>query len=164
MTNLVRHLSAYADYHRDERNIATHVLGIPLIVLAITILASRPAIALGGGVALTPAMLLSAGLAFFYLRLDLRFGVVMAILLAMSCWAGGAVAAWPTAVWLACGIGAFVVGWAFQFLGHYFEGRKPAFVDDLSGLIVGPLFVVAEVAFFVGWRLDVKRGMAQART
>ena len=38
----------------------------------------------------------------------------------------------------------------FQFIGHFWEGRKPAFVDDISGLIVGPLFVVAEALFGLG--------------
>jgi len=37
-----------------------------------------------------------------------------------------------------------------QFLGHYFEGRKPAFLDDLRGLLDGPLFLVAETAFALG--------------
>ena len=48
-----------------------------------------------------------------------------------------------------------------QFVGHYFEGRKPAFVDDLSGLLVGPMFVVGEVLMSVGllqrMRLDIER-------
>ncbi|MDI9730509.1 DUF962 domain-containing protein, partial [Stutzerimonas stutzeri] len=39
-----------------------------------------------------------------------------------------------------------------QFVGHYFEGRKPAFVDDLSGLIIGPLFVAAELGLMLGLR------------
>jgi uncharacterized membrane protein YGL010W len=37
-----------------------------------------------------------------------------------------------------------------QFIGHAFEGRKPAFVDDLVGLLIGPLFLVAETAFALG--------------
>ena len=41
---------------------------------------------------------------------------------------------------------------ATQFIGHYFEGRKPAFVDDLTGLIIGPLFVAAELGFMLGLR------------
>ena len=45
----------------------------------------------------------------------------------------------------------FVVGWVIQFVGHYYEGRKPAFVDDLVGLLVGPMFVVAEWMFMLGW-------------
>ena len=52
--------------------------------------------------------------------------------------------------WLACGLGFFVVGWVVQFLGHYYEGRKPAFADDLVGLLVGPMFVVLELGVMAG--------------
>ena len=48
-------------------------------------------------------------------------------------------------------MGFFVVGWVIQFIGHYYEGRKPAFVDDLVGLLVGPMFVIAEALFALGW-------------
>ena len=34
-------MSQYAEYHRDKRNIATHFVGIPLIVFAIGILLAR---------------------------------------------------------------------------------------------------------------------------
>jgi uncharacterized membrane protein YGL010W len=56
-----------------------------------------------------------------------------------------------TPAWLGWSLGIFVVGWAIQFLGHYYEGRKPAFVDDLRGLLVGPMFVVGEGLFSLGW-------------
>jgi uncharacterized membrane protein YGL010W len=42
------------------------------------------------------------------------------------------------AVWQA-GLGLFFIGWVLQFIGHYFEGRKPAFVDDVVGLLKGHL-------------------------
>ena len=44
-----------------------------------------------------------------------------------------AVAAGSLASWLGTGLGLFLVGWVIQFIGHAFEGRKPAFVDDLIG-------------------------------
>jgi hypothetical protein len=47
--------------------------------------------------------------------------------------------------WLGWGLGFFIVGWLVQFVGHYYEGRKPAFADDLVGLLVGPMFVVMEM-------------------
>lgn len=31
----------------------------------------------------------------------------------------------------------FSTGWAFQFAGHLFEGKKPSFVDDRRMLVVG---------------------------
>jgi uncharacterized membrane protein YGL010W len=59
-------------------------------------------------------------------------------------------------VWIVAGLGLFVVGWTFQFLGHYYEGRKPAFMDDLLGLVIGPLFLVAEAVFYFQMRMDIK--------
>ncbi|MNU04894.1 hypothetical protein D3C72_2495040 [compost metagenome] len=52
-----------------------------------------------------------------------------------------------------------MLGWAIQFVGHHYEGRKPAFVDDLSGLIIGPLFVVAELGFLLGMRPALKQAI-----
>lgn len=156
MKSLVDHLSQYAAYHRDSRNIITHVIGIPMIVVAVAILLSRPSLILFGW-PLSPAVLVAAAGALFYLRLDLRFGAVMTGLLALSVLAGQALAAESTAVWLGWGLGLFVIGWIIQFVGHYYEGRKPAFVDDVMGLAVGPLFIVAEIAFWLGLRDDVRR-------
>lgn len=158
MKSLVEHLSQYANYHRDPRNIATHFVGIPLIVLAVTVLLSRPGWELAG-VWLSPALLAAAASVWFYLRLDLRFGLVMGLLLGMCLWLGQALAVQSTGVWLSAGLGTFVLGWIIQFVGHYYEGRKPAFVDDLSGLIIGPLFVVAEAAFMLGLCPQLKQAV-----
>jgi uncharacterized membrane protein YGL010W len=155
MKSLVDHLSQYAAYHRDPRNIASHFIGIPLIVVAVAVLLSRPQWPVAG-LRVSPAVLLALASAWFYLRLETRLGVLMTVLLGLSVWLGHMLAQQSTLVWLGSGIGMFVVGWAIQFVGHYYEGRKPAFVDDVSGLIVGPLFVVAELAFMVGLRHDLK--------
>jgi uncharacterized membrane protein YGL010W len=160
MKTLTDHLTQYAAYHQDSRNVATHFVGIPMIVLAVTILLARPTLMVLGGVAVTPALLLAVVAALaFYLRLDVRFGLAMAVQLALSVWASQWFAALSTAAWLGWGLGLFVLGWAIQFLGHYYEGKKPAFVDDLVGLLVGPLFLTAEVAFALHLRLDVKAEM-----
>ncbi len=155
MRNLTDQLANYAAYHRDRRNIATHFIGIPMIVFAVTVLLSRPAFEVAG-VSLNPAWLVVAAGGVFYLMLSRGYGLVMIALLVLSAWASGIIAAQSTATWLAAGIGFFVVGWVLQFIGHYYEGRKPAFVDDLVGLLIGPLFVVAEVAFALGLSARLK--------
>jgi uncharacterized membrane protein YGL010W len=155
MKTLVDHLAQYALYHRDRRNIATHFVGIPMIVVAIAGLLSRP-ILHAGGIPLSPALLAIAATLAFYLALDRRFFAVMVVLLGGAGAAGAALAAQSTAIWLGASLGLFVVGWIIQFVGHFFEGKKPAFVDDLVGLLVGPLFVVAEVGFALGLRTEVK--------
>ncbi len=42
-----------------------------------------------------------------------------------------------TIIGLPLAAGMFTVGWGFQFVGHYFEGKKPSFVDDKRDLIIG---------------------------
>jgi uncharacterized membrane protein YGL010W len=155
MKSLTDQLAYYAAYHRDRRNIALHFVGIPLIVLAVEILLSRAGIAIGP-IRATAAMIVSAIVALYYLRLDPRLGLLMALLLALGAWFGVAMAAQANLVWLGTGIGLFVIGWAIQFVGHIYEGRKPAFLDDVIGLAIGPLFVVAEALFLLGLRPDLK--------
>lgn len=150
MKTLVEQLSQYAAYHRDRRNIATHFIGIPMIVVAVATLLARPVLLQAGGLSLSLATLVTLATALYYLRLDLQLGAVMAALLALTLWCAQTLAAGTTAAWLGWGVGLFVVGWLFQFVGHYWEGRKPAFVDDIMGLVIGPLFVVAELGFALG--------------
>ena len=57
MKTLVDQLAQYAAYHRDGRNILTHFVGVPLIVLAVVIVLSRPAWVLGDvGFVVSPAV------------------------------------------------------------------------------------------------------------
>ncbi|HET9679958.1 MAG TPA: Mpo1-like protein [Gammaproteobacteria bacterium] len=151
MKTLSEQLVQYAGYHRDKRNIIIHLFGIPLIVFAIAILLSRPTFLLPGlAITASPVWFVVAAVCLFYLVLDIRFGLVMSLLLALTVWAASWFATQSTTVWLAWGIGLFVFGWVLQFIGHIYEGRKPAFVDDIIGLLIGPLFVVAEIAFMLG--------------
>ena len=147
MRNLRDHLSAYANYHRDPRNIATHFFGIPMIVVGLGTLLSRPVIVDASSLSLplpslSPAVIVVLGMLAFYTRLDLRYATVMTVLLGGTLYLASWFAAQSTLLWLSAGLLLFVLGWAIQFVGHFFEGKKPAFVDDLVGLIVGPLFVV----------------------
>jgi len=155
MKTLIDQLSQYAAYHRDSRNIATHFVGIPMIVVAVAILLGRPNFEWAGFSWSATSLVVLASV-LYYLRLDLRYGLVMALLFGAAHEAGSAAAALPLGSWLALGAGLFVVGWVIQFIGHYFEGRKPAFVDDMIGLLIGPLFVVAEWGFLLGLRSEVR--------
>ncbi|HZY21492.1 MAG TPA: Mpo1-like protein, partial [Beijerinckiaceae bacterium] len=51
----------------------------------------------------------------------------------------------------------FVGGWAFQLVGHVFEGRRPALADNLFEAFIGPMFIVAEVVMMLGFRRDLAR-------
>jgi uncharacterized membrane protein YGL010W len=138
-------LKQYAEYHRDQRNILTHFVGVPMIVFAVGVLLSRPTLVLGG-LALTPAWLLFALVAVWYLtRGHLGIGLATALAIGVLLTLAHRVNGGGVVQWLAWGVGFFVVGWIIQFIGHYYEGRKPAFADDMVGLLVGPMFVVLEM-------------------
>ncbi|RYX90419.1 MAG: DUF962 domain-containing protein [Comamonadaceae bacterium] len=158
MKTLIDQLAQYGAYHRDPRNITTHFIGVPLITLAVVALLSRPSFMLGALPA-SPALLLSIATCIFYFKLDTRYGIAMAVELAAFLAVGQWVAGMSTAVWLGAGVGVFMVGWIIQFIGHYYEGKKPAFVDDLVGLLIGPLFVMAEAGFAFGLRPEVQHAI-----
>ncbi len=100
--------------------------------------------------------------AAWYLRLDLRTGLIMAVVLAAVRCAWHAIAAISTAAWVGGGVGLFLIGWVFQLVGHKFEGRKPAFVDDLRSFLVGPLFVMVEGLFALGLMKGLHEDIEQA--
>lgn len=151
MTNLERLLSQYAAYHLDQKNIVTHFVGIPLIVFSILCLTARAGVEISG-VSVTLASILIVLSAIYYISLDKLFGILMLIIFIAAYPLAVKIAVLPMWSWLGASIGIFVVGWIFQFVGHYFEKKKPAFVDDLIGLAIGPLFVLAEFVFLLGFR------------
>ncbi|MBY3626102.1 DUF962 domain-containing protein [Acinetobacter sp. CUI P1] len=151
MTNLERLLSQYAAYHLDQKNIVTHFVGIPLIVFSILCLTARVGVEISG-VSVTLASILIVLSAIYYISLDKLFGFLMLIIFIAAYPLAVKIAVLPMWSWLGASIGIFVVGWVFQFVGHYFEKKKPAFVDDLIGLAIGPLFVLAEFVFLLGFR------------
>lgn len=123
----------YASYHSDRRNIVCHSFGIPLIVLGIMGLAHLVRI---GPVDL--AVVAAAGVLIYYAAIDPRGALLSLIAFAIL---------YVIAVrlpWQA-NLGAFVLGWGFQFLGHKLEGTKPKFLENLVYLLIGPLYFFQEL-------------------
>jgi uncharacterized membrane protein YGL010W len=154
-------LQHYAEYHRDRRNIVTHFVGVPMIVFGVGVLLTRPAV-VAGGLALTPAWLAFVLAAAWYLsRGQLALGALTAAAVGALTWLAHRVGGGSVSQWLGFGLGFFVIGWVIQFIGHYYEGRKPAFVDDLVGLLVAPMFVLLEalapLGLFKGLMAEVER-------
>ena len=153
MKTLTDHLAQYAAYHRDTRNIVTHFIGIPMIVVAVAALLARWELFFF----VTFADVVFAGACYFYWRLSKGFGIAMFLIMGSLLWTGHAIAALSETAWWVIGVGLFILGWFIQFVGHYYEKRKPAFVDDIVGLLVGPLFLVAEAAFALGMQEPLRR-------
>jgi uncharacterized membrane protein YGL010W len=157
LKSLEENLTQYAACHRDRRNIATHFLGIPLIVFAAVLALATVAVPLGEMTA-TLAVVASVCASLYYFRLDAALATAMAVTFFLMCAAASEITArCGDAISLGIALAAFVAGWALQLWGHRFEGLKPAFLEDARQLLIGPLFVAAEVFFFFGAKPELRR-------
>lgn len=152
MKTLDQQMAVYAAYHRNRWNRLTHFIGVPAIVFAILI--PMCWVPIGDGVTLAH-LFLGAVLAYYFL-LDVPLAVATgfatcALYLAAKLAAGtGFSSGW---IWS----GAFFAGgWVLQLTGHVFEGRKPALADNLFQIFIAPIFLVAELFFALGLKLEVR--------
>ena len=126
-------LVEYASYHRDPRNVRCHEIGIPAIVIAITALLR---LVHYGPVDLAEVAIVLVS--YYYVRLaGSAAGPAIASLVAA--YLLGLLLTWPFALAL------FVIGWIFQFVGHVYEGKRPAFMQNLEHLLIGPLYIVTRL-------------------
>ena len=151
MKSVEEQLSQYKSVHFNKNNIKTHFIGIPLIILALTLLLSLYSFdvnLLSIKINLTPAIIFFSGVLIYYFVLHWRLALGMVFYVTPNLYIASLMAPMPNSYLLAIII--FVVGWIVQFIGHYFEKAKPAFVDDLSQFLIGPFFLMAEVYFYMG--------------
>ncbi len=155
-------LASYASVHRDWRNKATHFVGIPVIVFSLLLVLSLWRFEAGDR-QWTLSLAVTVVAVLGWLALDLGIGLVMAVLMAAA-WAGAealaAVLGTPAAVWTAFAA-LFVGGWILQFLGHHYEGKRPALIDNIFQAFIGPMFLVAEAMVVLGYRPDLARAMGE---
>ena len=128
-------LADYGSHHTTRGNLACHVAGISLIVFGI--LAMLAPIRLGP-VRLSEVVV--AAVVLYDVTLDPSLAVGLLVAFAFLDAAARAVGDWRV------GLGAFVLGWIFQAVGHaVYEKNRPAFFKNLVHLLVGPLFLVNEL-------------------
>ncbi len=101
MKTAVQQLSNYASYHRDKRNILTHFMGVPMIVFAVVVFLSRPALSIPGlPIPVSVALIAAIVTTIYYIALDVSLGLVLAVVFALFLMLGAASAASSTQNWL----------------------------------------------------------------
>lgn len=140
----------YASDHRDQRNIATHMVGVPMLVFGVGVLLARAHVGPGDPGLSLAWMAWGLATLWYLSRGHLLLGLAVSALSAVLFGLAHLASAGSMTLWLGWGLGFFVVGWFIQWLGHYYEGKKPSFADELSGLLVGPMFITAEALFALG--------------
>lgn len=130
------YLRQYARSHRNPANQRIHLLCVPLIFFATVALAWQVALPWGLNLAVLAAFPVLAFYAWLGLSSLLTGSAWMGLSLAICTLAEGL--ALPLG-WIAGGL--WLLAWAAQFYGHYLEGEKPSFSEDLVFLLIGPLYV-----------------------
>lgn len=165
-------LVRYAAEHRDPRNIATHLVGIPLVIFSLGLLLSHPALltlsTAWGPVGLTPAALVWLLSTMWYLSRGLPgLGVLVSAVNGGLLCAATVLLAELEGAGQSWGWAALGLGWLCQRAGHYYEGRKPKAQADASTLLTAPMFVVAEGLFALGrlqrLKADIERKAGPTR-
>ncbi len=143
-------MGMYAAYHRDRRNQATHHVGVPLIVFSLILALMQAPLTHFGSFQITVATVVLAILFFGYVVAAPLVGGVTALFYAVvyalaAQLEGGS----SSSVWLIAGA-SFVGGWIIQFIGHAFEGRRPALTVNAIQIFMAPPFLIAEILFALG--------------
>jgi uncharacterized membrane protein YGL010W len=137
-------LREYDEYHTVSGNELCHFVGIPSIIVGTATLLARVLLFGFGTFHVDVAELVSAGVAMFYLVSARWLGAVTTLILLSLVALGREL---PFGV----GAGLFVFGWAVQFIGHAaFERKSPAFLRNLTHLLVGPAWLVERALARVG--------------
>ena len=157
MRTATQWLEDYGDSHRNAANKALHWICVPVIAwcvlgLAVAAALSRrysrnvPRRQLGGCRRARRARCITR-------VLSPRLALGAAPLLLAFLWSINGVARWSTVpLWGVC-LFLFVAAWIGQFIGHAIEGKRPSFFKDLQFLMIGPLWLLADVYRRLGIRI-----------
>ena len=152
MKTIAEQLSTYKSVHLNQKNIQTHFIGIPLIIWSVALLLtslSYNIVLAEFSLNVTLTAVIAIGVLIYYCLLSLPLALLAFPLFGGLIFSAITMAGVEHKYFIA--IAAFIAGWVIQFIGHGFEKAKPAFVDDLNQLSIGPLFLIAEIYFLLGF-------------
>ncbi|HEX3948470.1 MAG TPA: Mpo1-like protein [Steroidobacteraceae bacterium] len=141
-------LDEYGSSHRNSTNEALHWICVPAIlwcVLGLLWLIPFPASIRGAVPAANWATIVSLLAVSYYAFLSVPLALGILPLLALMLWSIGLLdgnALIP--LWLIC-VTLFVLAWIGQFIGHAIEKKRPSFFKDLQFLLIGPMWLLANL-------------------
>ena len=146
MSVLTKLLQSYEKNHQNPINEVIHIIAIPLIMFSIL-----------GATAAFDIFLeyILVGIVFYYyLKLSKIAALLMVVWLLMYLVLVALLKPYIVEISLLL----FVLGWILQFLGHFIEGKRPSFFEDLRYFLIGPLFVVQKLISKFGIKVFTENG------
>jgi len=152
MRNVDQWLLAYGASHQNEANKRLHWVCVPVIVwCVIALLWCVPTGEAWHGIVNFGTLATLAALVYYgALSPRLAAGAVL-LFAAMLASIGSLSRLGPSIQWrIAAAL--FVLAWIGQFVGHRIEGKRPSFFQDLQFLLIGPLWLLANLYRRLGIR------------
>ncbi len=154
MKSIQTWLDEYAVCHQNSVNKIIHWICVPLIVWSLlALLWSVPVPFLSIlQIPSNATVLMVVMITIYYLILSWQLAIGLLLLGIGMLWLGlqlSMVSGMP--MWLLALI-VFTLAWVGQFIGHYYEGKRPALFEDLRFLLIGPLWCLAHLYQKFGWR------------
>ena len=157
MKSLLKHMKTYHSYHTKAVTEKAHFIGVPLMLFAILLFFRWVHLAIPTFFDLPFSWILSGILLLYYIKLSSKLALAFApILLLFNILASLFFAPYPTGRGFLVFLILFVTGLAFLLIGHLFEKKKPAFLDDFFLTLIAPLALTAKVLFHFGFLKELK--------
>ncbi|PKH57581.1 hypothetical protein CXF83_17890 [Shewanella sp. Choline-02u-19] len=157
MKSAAEQLSTYKSVHLNPSNIKTHFFGVPLIIwsafVGFNLIPINFVVFDDPAISFNVATIFAVIVLAYYFMLHAKLAIGLTLFIIPVLYTSSVVARYDGAGYIA--IATFIVGWIIQFIGHKYEKAKPAFVDDLNQLLIGPFFLMAEVYFKLGLEKDL---------
>ena len=147
----------YSSYHQSSTARYTHMIGVPLIILSLMMLLGFVRILIIGVLDLNLAEITTFVLLGYYFLLNWRLALAVTPFIIFMLWlATFFTYDGPDAFALSAFAIIFIVGCALQFVGHFIEKQRPAFIESLWQVLIAPLCLMAEIFFMAGRMQELK--------
>ena len=158
---LLKLMRNYRQYHQKKWTVFTHLIGVPLVTLAVFIFFGWIKLSVPGFFSISIAWLGVIVFGIYYLLLDLVIGAAATIMLIVLCAIANIfTTTGPSALSLKLFVIIFILGWIFQLIGHAIEGKKPALLDNfVESVFIAPFFVTAEIFFMLGYKKTLQHAI-----
>ena len=164
MIPFIEQAQGYAAYHQNELTRYTHMAGIPLIILSFMILLGFVHVIITNVLDVNLATIASLVLLIYYFRLDWRLAITLTPIFVFLLWVAHFFSyQGPTAFGLWSFVIVFLMGCVLQAIGHFLEARRPAFIDNLSQVLIAPLVIMAELFFMAGYMQALKEEIYETK-
>jgi uncharacterized membrane protein YGL010W len=144
MRNVHALLNEYGESHQNKINKKIHWVCVPAIMFSLLgILWSFPfPFKILPFINWATALIILSFIYYIFLSWKLACGIFLYSLLMILIlqWIDG----FPLPLWqIACAV--FIVAWVGQFYGHHIEGKRPSFFENIQFLLIGPVWLLADV-------------------